>query len=409
LEAEGVMESPELMRLARDGNPRCFDPAARYALFNLGFRPFYLLAALLAALGLPFWVAQYFGLLSAPGPVAGVAWHAHEMVFGFAVAVITGFLFTAARNWTGLPTPAGATLAALAGLWVLGRVLMLTGPARAAAVVDVAFLPAVAGSLWLPLHRSRNRNQFFVALLLTLGAANLLFHLASAGRVTIAALTPVRSALYLVVVIVTIMGGRVIPAFTRNAIRAARTRPNRTLDLTAIALAVAAFAAQLLALPAWLTAALCLIAAALHAARLWTWDPWCTRSEPILWILHLSYGWIPIGLALMGLSVLTDAVPSTLADHALAVGAVGGMIIGMITRTARGHTGLPLHVGRAEVVAYVFVHLAAIARVALPLARPQATALAVFAAGALWSAAFLLYLAVYVPLLTAPRLDGKPG
>jgi uncharacterized protein involved in response to NO len=379
------------------------------ALFNLGFRPFYLLAALLATLGLPLWMAQYFGLLPAPGPVPGMAWHAHEMVFGFAVAVITGFLFTAARNWTGLPTPAGASLAALAGLWVLGRVLLLTGPAWAAAMVDVAFLPAVAVALWLPLYRSRNRNQFFVALLLALGAANLVFHLANAGLVTIAALTPVRFALYLVVVIVTIMGGRVIPAFTRNAIRTARTRPNRTLDLTAIALAVAAFAALLLAVPAWLTGALCLIAAGLHAARLWTWDPWCTRNEPILWILHLSYAWIPVGLLLMGLSVLADAAPAAAADHALAVGAVGGMIIGMITRTARGHTGLPLRVGRAEVVAYVFVHLAAIARVALPLAWPQSTALAVSAAGAFWSAAFLLYLAVYVPLLTAPRIDGKPG
>jgi uncharacterized protein involved in response to NO len=286
---------------------------------------------------------------------------------------------------------------------------MLTGPARATAIVDVAFLPAVAVALWLPLYRSRNRNQFFAALLLALGAANLAFHLANAGVVTIAALTPVRFALYLVVVIVTIMGGRVIPAFTRNAIRAARTRPNRTLDLTAIAVAVVAFAALLLALPAWLTGPLCLIAAALHAARLWTWDPWCTRNEPILWILHLAYAWIPVGLLLSGLAALTAAVPATLADHALAVGAVGGMIIGMITRTARGHTGLPLRVGRAELVAYVFVHLAAIARVVLPLVWPRSTALAVSAAGAFWSAAFLLYLAIYLPLLTAPRRDGKPG
>src|SRR5690349_15490508 len=148
--------------------------------FALGFRPFYLLAALIAALDVPLWLAQYAGWAMPSGYLSGMAWHAHEMMFGFATAVLTGFLFTAARNWTGLPTPTGMALAALAGLWLAGRVLLLSGPGWLAAIVDVAFLPAVAASLWLPLYRSRNRNQFFVALLLALGAANLLFHLAHA-------------------------------------------------------------------------------------------------------------------------------------------------------------------------------------------------------------------------------------
>jgi uncharacterized protein involved in response to NO len=331
------------------------------------------------------------------------------MVFGFQVAVVIGFLFTAARNWTGLPTPAGAPLAALAGLWVAGRLLVLTGPALLAAIVDVAFLPAAALALWFPLQRSRNRNRFFVALLLGLAGANLAFHLAHAGVLSIDALSPLRFALYVVALIVTIMAGRVVPSFTRNAIPGARSRSNRTLDLTAIAAAAAAFAAWLVALPPWITGTLCLLAAALHAVRLWMWDPWSTRYQPILWILHLSYAWIPVALALMALSAFGADVPPALADHALSVGAVGGMIIGMITRTARGHTGRPLRAGPAEVLAYALVHLAAVARVATPLVWPEAYRFALSASGALWSAAFLLYLLVYVPILSAPRVDGRPG
>lgn len=379
------------------------------ALFNLGFRPFYLLAALLATVALPLWLVQFFGLLSLTSPHAAMNWHAHEMVFGFAVAVIAGFLFTAARNWTGLPTPTHAPLAVLAALWLLGRVLMLTGPDWVAAIVDVAFLPAVALALWLPLYRSGNRNQFFALLLLVLAAANLMFHLAHAGALAIAERTPVRFALYLVVLIVTIMGGRVIPSFTRNAIPGARSRMLRPLDLGAIGFAVAAFVPLLSPLPGAVAGALCIAAAALHAVRLWIWDPWCTRGAPILWILHLSYAWIPIGLLLLGLHALGVPIAGSLGDHALSVGAVGGMIIGMITRTARGHIGLPLRVGRAEVAGYLLVHLAALARVLLPLLVPAAYPFALAASGALWSAAFLLYLLVYVPLLTAPRVDGRPG
>jgi uncharacterized protein involved in response to NO len=336
-------------------------------------------------------------------------WHAHELVFGFAIAVITGFLLTAARNWTGLPTPTHGPLAALAALWLAGRLLLITGPGWLAAAVDVSFLPAVALALWLPLQRSRNRNRFFVGLLLVLAGANLGFHLAHAGFLPIGPQAPIRFALYLVVIIVTIMAGRVIPSFTQNAIPTARTRHNRPLDLAAIWATVLALGAALATAPAGVTMPLCLAAAALQAARLWRWDPWCTRYRPILWILHLSYGWIPVALLLLGLAAVTSSVPPMLADHALSVGAVGGMIIGMITRTARGHSGLPLQVGSAEVAAYVLVHLAAAFRVLLPLAWPGGYAAAVAAASALWCAGFVLYVLVYAPILARPRVDGKPG
>jgi uncharacterized protein involved in response to NO len=206
-----------------------------------------------------------------------------------------------------------------------------------------------------------------------------------------------------------IMAGRVTPSFTQNAIPGARIRRSRSLDLTAIAVAAAALAATVAGLPGWIAGCACLIAAALHLARLWMWDPWCARYQPILWILHLSYAWIPAGLLLMGLAALGAPVPAILADHALSIGAVGGMIIGMITRTARGHTGRPLRAGPAEVLAYALVHLAAVARVLVPLGWPEGYRFALSASGAFWSAAFLLYLLVYTPFMIAPRPDGKPG
>lgn len=396
------------LSMPREPSDRTPVPPA-FGLFNLGFRPFYLLAAILAAASLPVWVAQFFGVLPASGYISGIAWHAHEMVFGFAVAVIAGFLFTAVLNWTGLPTPTGRTLAALAALWLSGRILLLTGPAVAAAAVDIAFLPAVAWYLWRPLSRARNRNRFFVGLLLGLAALNAAFHLALAGVIRVSSVAVAEAGIGMVLVVVAIMAGRVVPSFTRNAIRTARIRSLRGLDGAAIASLVLAWTAWLAGVPAAVAAPLALAAAALHAVRLWTWDPWCTRGQPILWILHASYAWIPIGLLLLALSIAGIAGTPALAVHGLAAGAIGGMVMGMITRTARGHTGMPLRVGPIEVAAYALVHLGAVARVFVPLAVPEWYAGAMVVAAACWSVAFALYVLVYWPLLSRARVDGKPG
>lgn len=384
-------------------------PQGGFGLFNLGFRPFYLLAALLACAGMVLWLAQLAGHAVLAGPVAGVHWHGHEMVFGFAVAVVTGFLFTAARNWTGLPTPSGVALGAIAALWIAGRGALLAASEPWAGIVDVAFLPVVAIALWLPLQRARNRNRFFVGLLLLLAAANVVFHLAVAGVAAVSPSAATRFALYLIVTIVTIMGGRVIPSFTANAIPGARIRKSPALDRAAIGCSIAALSCIVAGAPAVLTGVLCTIAALLHFVRAWNWDPASTRAVPILWILHLSYAWIPVGLALHALAALGAPIPVMLADHALAVGGVGGVIIGMITRTARGHSGLPLQVGRLEIAAYALVHVAAFLRVLLPIAWPSGYPVALQAAGLCWSAAFVVYLWVYAPLLVRPRADGRPG
>jgi uncharacterized protein involved in response to NO len=379
------------------------------ALFNLGFRPFYLLAALLAAASLPLWVAQFFGVLPPLGDVPGVVWHAHEMVFGFASAVIVGFLFTAVRNWTGQPTPTGLALAAIAGVWIVGRIAMITGPGVFAAVADIAFLPLVAGCLWLPLHRARNRNRLFVAILMAMAVLNVAFHLAAAGLISVSPLAFVEAALGFVLLIVTIMAGRVVPMFTRNAVRSAKLRSVRHLDATAIVAFAGTWAAWVLGAPDPVVGVAALFAAGTHAVRLWTWDPAATRGRPILWILHVSYGWIPLGFLLLASALFGLAGTPALALHAFVVGAMGGMIIGMITRTARGHMGMALDVGRAETTSYVLVHAGAVIRVFVPLLLPSAYGPAIVVSAICWALAFAIYLVVYWPLLSRARIDGKPG
>jgi len=382
----------------------------RLALFALGFRPFYLLAALLAALSVPVWVAQYVGVLPAHGPIAGLTWHMHELVFGFAVAVITGFLFTAGRNWTNQPTPTGRTLAALAALWLAARVLTITGPSFAAAYVDFAFLPLVAWFLWRALKAANNtRNYFFVALLAALALFNMAFWFATFGIAPFSPLVPVKAALYVIVLIVAIMGGRVIPMFTQSALPNARVRRNVKLDRWAIGLLAAALALDVLAAPGWLLAPLALAAAVSHAIRLALWDPVATRTRPIVWILHLSYAWIPLGLVLLAIAALTPSVHEVYAVHSFAIGAVGGMIIGMITRTALGHTGRPLAAGLAETFAYGLVQAAAFTRVVVGLAVPAAYGHTLALSALFWSAGFAVYAIAYWPILTRPRADGRPG
>jgi uncharacterized protein involved in response to NO len=381
-----------------------------FAMFALGFRPFYLLAALFAALTLPLWIVEHLGgMPSFGGYLGGMLWHAHEMVFGFAVAVITGFLLTAVRNWTGLDTPSGARLAALVGLWLAGRVLVITGPGTLAAVVDALFLPVVAFVLWTPLRRARNRNQFFVLILLGFAVLNVAFHVAHLRHADWPALSAIEAAVAMVVLMVTIMAGRVIPAFTANAISTARVRQYPMLDRAAITAVILAMIAYLAGAAPAIVAALAFAAAFTNAARLVFWDPLATLRSPILWILHVSYAWIPIGFTLLGIGILRGSEVPLHAIHAFGVGAIGGMVIGMITRTARGHTGRPLRAGTMEVIAYVFVHVAALLRVFVPIIWPSAYMWSVAGAAALWSMAFALYAIVYVPILTRPRIDGKPG
>ena len=385
---------------------------ARHPVWQLGFRPFYLLAAVFAAVSIPLWLASYLGWM--PGGLQlGLGWHMHEMVFGFAVAVVVGFLYTAGRNWTGLPTPHGAQLMALAALWLAGRIAMLCGPGLVPALVEWLFLPLAAWPLYQVLRRSGNtRNLFLVALLALLALANGLFHAAVLGWLTLSLFVPVQAAIFIIVLIESVIGARVIPMFTRNGApdinpdRMPVASPQRAL--AAVACMAAAASAWLAGAPGWLTAPLSAVAAAMSLANLLAWQPQRTLRVPLLWILHLSYAWIGIGFALLAAASL-GWLPASAALHALTVGSMAGLILGMMTRTTLGHTGRPLKAGRAEAGMYWLIQLGALARL---LAAVGPTALMppmLLAAGLCWSLAFAWFVLAYAPRLWRPRVDGREG
>ncbi|MFT7723628.1 MAG: NnrS family protein [Roseateles sp.] len=379
-----------------------------FALFALGFRPFYLLASVFAALSVPLWALQFSGLLG-HAYLAGAIWHAHEMLFGFTLAVIVGFLFTAGRNWTGLPTPTGWPLAALAGLWLAARVLVLTPHAVAAAVANVAFPLAAALGLAVPFLRAKNRrNYFFIALLVAFAAAAGWVHLAQLGVLAAPGWPGVQLALDAVLFILAVMGGRVIPMFTNNGLPGAGAARHPQVERAALGGVLALAACDLLGLRGGPAMAVALAACVAHAWRWLLWRPWKSLPVPLLWVLHLAYLWVPVHLLLRGLAERGWVMPS-LATHALTVGAVGGLVIGMMTRTARGHTGRPLKADGFEVACYGLVALAALVRVVLPLPWPGLFVPATVVSSLLWSAGFGLYAVRYWPVLSRPRIDGRPG
>ena len=371
----------------------------RFALWDLGFRPFYLLASSFAALSVLVWALQFSGLL----PYAylqGSMWHAHEMLFGFTLAVMTGFLLTAGQNWSGQPTPKGAYLAALAGLWVAGRVLVLSPWGWLAAGVNVAFPLAVAIALGIPLYRGRNRrNYFFVALLLIMALGQLVVHLNALGALRIPGLAGISLGLDVMLFVLCVMGGRVIPMFTNNAIPGAKAGRRPWVETSALGLVLLlTFADAMQVSGAWL-ALLGVLAMLAHLTRLWLWQPWKTLNTPLVWVLHVAYAWIPLHLALRAVASM-EWISASVSSHALTAGAIGTMIIGMMTRTALGHTGRKLVAGKTEVTCYALVTAAAVVRVFVPLVNPYWISDAVLVSALLWSGGFALYTWRYWPVLS---------
>ena len=383
------------------------DPS-RFALWDLGFRPFFLLATVFSVFSGLMWVAQYAGWLTHTY-LRGAVWHAHEMLFGYTIAVMAGFLLTAVRNWTSRPTATGAPLIALVTLWVGGRVLVLTPFEIAAAVVNAAFPVALAVAIGIPLVRARNlRNYFFVGLLLLLAGLILFVHLSLREGSALSPRLGLSLALDVVLFIMTVMGGRVIPMFTNSGVPGASATRHALVEKLALGSVLLLFVADLLQLHPPVVGIVALVSAAVHGVRLYLWRPWRTLTTPLVWILHAAYAWIVIHLILRGLSAF-GLLPPSLAVHALTIGAIGGLTLGMMTRTARGHTGRLLQADGYEFAAFAFVMLAAFVRVFSGMVFPALYVASVQLAGVFWAAAFGLYAVRYWPVLTRARLDGKPG
>ena len=381
-------------------------------IFAFGFRTFFLLAGLSATLLVPLWMAFLLGYLEAPGYLGPIGWHAHEMIFGYALTVIAGFLLTSVAAWTNEDRVHGLPLALLAALWLAGRLAMGFAdwlPGVLVAVLDLAFLPALVLSILPPLLRSRKfANTAFVVLLVLLLMTNLGIHLEALGIISVDASRFIRVAVDLVVLFVILVGGRITPAFTRNALKVEITsRP--VLDRLAIGLMVALLVADTVPGAETVAALLALATALVNGLRLAGWQGLATRHSPILWVLHLGYAWIVVGLTLKGLAGLLPALPEVAALHGLTLGAVGIFTLGMMSRVALGHTGRPLVITPSVTAAYVLVNLAALARLADPLLATVANQLGSAAAGLMWTLGFLIFLINYLPILTSPRADGRPG
>jgi uncharacterized protein involved in response to NO len=374
----------------------------------LGFRPFYLLASLFGAFSALLWAAQFSGYLPS-AYLQGPVWHGHEMLFGYAIAVIAGFLLTAVRAWTNQLTPSGVPLMALAALWVCGRVFVLTPFSMTAAVVNAAFPIAVAVAIGIPLFRARNvRNYFFVGLLVLMGVLILAVHLALQERFEIPPRLGLQLALDVVLFIMAVVGGRVIPMFTNNGVPGTNATRHALVEKFALGTVILLFAADLLQLPPTVIAVIALTGGLAHGMRLYLWQPWRTLATPLVWILHAAYAWIVVHLALRSLFAL-ELLTGSYAIHALTVGAIGGLTLGMMTRTARGHTGRPLIADGFEITMFLLIQVAAVVRVFGGIASPGLYRSSVQLSALLWAAAFGLYAVRYWPVLTRPRLDGKPG
>lgn len=382
-----------------------------WAPLALGFRPFFILAGLGAVGLMLLWVPALDDFEVAQPYYPGRTWHAHEMLFGYTVAVIAGFLLTAVKNWTDLPVPRGATLAGLAGVWLLGRLAPFGAgaiPPALLALVDLAFLPLLVLAVARPILRRRQvNNVIFILILLVMAGANGLMHLEMLGVVDDAAWYGQYAMMYLVLLLIVVMGGRVIPFFTERGVPGVRTRSWRGVEWLAGSSIVLLALAELLfddAVAVWTA----LLAFTVHFIRLTGWHDRRIWRVPLVWVLQLGYAWLVLGLGLAVLAHL-GLIPLVWAWHAFTVGGIGGITLGMMARVTLGHTGREMKLPRGMVSAFVLIFLAAGLRVLGPLLLPDAYPAWLVWAGIVWILAFGIFLVFYVPMLLRPRVDGRPG
>jgi uncharacterized protein involved in response to NO len=388
-----------------------YRPHSGPALLSAGFRPFFLLSGLWSALAVPLWLFFLAGEGALPSVLPPLVWHVHEMVFGFGAATVAGFMLTAIPNWTGRMPVQGGPLAGLAILWLAGRVGVLLSAklgADAAAVLDLAFPLAFLGVVAREITAGRNwRNLPMLAALASLLLANLLVHLEAVG-ITATAELGSRLGVATLLMLISIVGGRIIPSFTRNWL--AKQRPEvpspvvfDSFDRTVLAVTALALALWVIGPAGPLTPWAALTAGLVQTARLARWRGLATWREPLVWVLHLGYGWLALGFVLLALSGAVARLPQTAALHALTAGAIGTMTLAVMTRASLGHTGRPLAAGPGTTAIYLLVTLAAALRLSAPLA--VAHYLVVLSlAGAAWSSAFGLFVLIYARPLLLPGL-----
>lgn len=386
-------------------------PRRGFALFQYGFRPFFLLAGLQAAFAMPLWLAIWRGDWGWQPAMPASLWHGHEMLFGFAAAALAGFLLTAVPNWTGTAAIKGPRLMLLVAVWLAARITAFLPDPLWFHVFDIAFLPLLAAMVGPGIMlRNGRRNGVMVLILLLLAAVNAAVHFDGLGLGDLSGAWALRLGIAIFALMVSIIGGRIVPAFTLGGMRMAGTpieiEPSRPIEIGAVLSLAAVALATLFRLPDIVLGSVATLAALLNLLRYLRWQGWLTWRVPLVWVLHLGYGWLILGLALNAAAQLA-AVPESAGIHALTAGTFGTMILAVMSRAALGHTGRQLLADRITTFAYVLVTAGALLRVVAPFAEAEAHLIAV--GGMLWSGGFLVFTLRYLPILTRARPDGRAG
>lgn len=380
-----------------------------FALFDLGFRPFFLAAALFAVLLPVVWIFVLMGYLSLPAYYGEVGWHAHEMLFAYAAAVVAGFLLTAASNWVGSPILKGKPLAALLGLWVLARLLPLVAfvPPWCVALVDVLFLPVLALCLLRPIFKIKQwRNIAFPILVFVMAVGNALVHAEALAISEGTAATGLTIGLYVVLFVIALMAGRVVPFFVERGAEGAKTRKWKLVEVLSLLSVGLLGLSEIFAPGSTLSLWLAIIAACAHSVRWFGWLSLAAFRVSLLWVLLGGYFWFVLGLVLLVVAGLTE-VPKSLAIHAFTAGGIGVLTLGMMARVSLGHTGRLLKVSALITWAFALINAAVAIRVFLPMFNVLAYEAVLAVATSLWVLAFTLFLVIYTPILIRPRVDSQ--
>jgi uncharacterized protein involved in response to NO len=376
-----------------------------YPVFSLGFRIFFLLAGFAALALIILWQQMTHGTISPPYFTKNF-WHAHEMLLGYTVAVIAGFLLTALSNWTGKITIQGENLIGLSLLWLYGRILPFYAgqlPNGLIALVDLAFLPTLTFVITKTLIQTKNyRNLIFVGFLGLLTLGNLMIHAQMLELCQNSAATGVQLVLATIVLMILVIAGRVFPFFVEKGLKGIFIPRNQTADILAISSAATLFLLQLADISGTFLALIALLAAGLNAWRLANWFVFRIWFVPLLWVLYLGYGWLILGFIFTAFAAWELILPS-LALHAFTVGGIGVLTIGMMARVSLGHTGRAMKASNTIVIAFGLLNVAALFRVILPAMIISWSNILIYLATLAWLTAFGLFLFMYLPILTAKR------
>ncbi|MDH5434314.1 MAG: NnrS family protein [Gammaproteobacteria bacterium] len=382
-------------------------------IFRLGFRPFFLMGALFGFLAIGVWGLSFSAWFEFSPYGGAYFWHSHEMLFGYTVAIIIGFLLTAVQNWTGVQTVKGKALAALVSVWLLGRILFAFPllPTVYIIIVDVLFLPLAACFFAIPIIKVKLwRNLFFVPILLVMACLNLLMHLSLHGSVQTSFLVFSHVMVMMIALVMCIMGGRVIPMFTANGTQTEKVLPVPLLENLSIALVIASVivVSDLITLSTLFQAVIFISAGVVNFVRAVRWRIWVTIKTPLVWSLHVSYWMMCLGLVLLALNQLNYLPVGLSAYHAITIGGIGLMTLSMISRVSLGHTGRKIVVGWQMNLAFIFMFIAFVCRVLVPVFWQDYNTILLLAS-LFWLLAFGIFLVKFFPVLTRARIDGKQG